>query len=639
MALLGQSAFLKALGWALLNSIWQMAILWLVYLVLTASLRKLTADIKHSLAIILLGSGFVWFGGTLALKYFDYSEGPAVINASEVDQAGFTSVSGFSVQSLELALPYLSSIYLVVIAFLFFRFFTQYRYTRHISTQSIHKLRPQLRMYVMQVAERMGIKKNISVWLSEIVDTPMTIGFWKPVILMPIASVNGLSTQQVEAILLHELAHIRRNDYLVNLMIATVDVILFFNPFSRLFIRSIKKEREHSCDDLVLQFQYNPHAYASALLTIEQKRIGKVALAMAATGKNNRMLLDRVKRILSQPATPRYSNRIFGHLFAGLLLAFIAWSNPGNVIVKNILHADVAEQPRMIASQELSEPVYISNIAPSKRSANKIIPTTSEGSMLIEFASMTEEPVSSDEQGEDEMQEYVPAPQSELYTSVSFPDLGQQVAGMYQATEMVQVAASTLRDFSISEPLTTERPASVAGLSTTTVTPFVPSQSFSYYFQDSTKPGAIVATKEEKAARESLQKALKALDEIDWSKLEKELSEAGEKFDLQKLQQELKRSLKQVDWEKVNTEAKLEMLQQETEQRKTVYLRELTSAVKQSQSNPQMQEHYKNLQKKILDDQIKCQQESLQKQMELKEHLQKRNKNTTTTSTKKIVHI
>src|SRR5215213_3303509 len=130
MALLGQSAFLKALGWALLNSIWQMAILWLVYLALSASLRKLTAEIKHRIAVLLLGIGSVWFAFTLAIKYFAYSEAPQLIMAPETGEETVAGMMGISLQGLESMLPYLSSVYLGVILFLFFRFISQYRYTR-----------------------------------------------------------------------------------------------------------------------------------------------------------------------------------------------------------------------------------------------------------------------------------------------------------------------------------------------------------------------------------------------------------------------------------------------------------------------------------------------------------------------------
>lgn len=609
MALLGQSAFLKALGWALLNSIWQMAILWLVYLVLSASLRKqLTAHIKHSLAIVLLGMGSLWFAFTLAFKYFEYSEAPALVLAEEGTQQTFAGALTLSLRNLEALLPYLSSVYLVAIVFLFFRFISQYRYTQHVTTTAVHKLQPQLRMYVQQIAARMGIKKEIRVWLSEIIDTPMTIGFWKPVILMPIASVNGLNTQQVEAILLHELAHIRRNDYLVNLMVATIDVILFFNPFSRLFTRTIRRERENSCDDLVLQFEYNPHAYASALLAIEQKRVMKVALGMAATGKNNRMLLDRVKRILDQPVTARYSNRMVGYLFASLLLAFIAWSNPGNVIVRTILNADAKD---VAASAENNNAVFVSNpVAEVKQQKKEQKPRLAFTVKLKHQEALTQE----------EEQEVL----SDLATQVAF----ESVEYIPTALTAMHVAAEEMRDFSINEQLTTEKPV----VATTISTPYVPSTSFSYYFQDSTKPGVVIPTAEEKAANESLRKALKALEEVDWATLEKQLKEAGDKIDIRKLQQEIKKSLKNVDWEKVNAETKLEQLQIDAKVRQDMYLRELTAVKK----NAQMAEHYQNLQKKILADQINCQQEQLKKETELKNHLQKKNK---TAPVRKIVVI
>src|ERR1700730_9685756 len=351
MALLGQSAFLKALGWALLNSIWQMGLLWMIFLLLTACMRKLTAQMKHSLAVVLLGSGFCWFAFTLAGQYLIYSEDPLIITLAnqEASNQNVISLFGSLTGALEFSLPYLSIVYLGAALFLFFRFATQYRYTNFLCTQNVHKPSADLRVFVLQIAERMGIKKSIRLWLSEIVDTPMVIGYLKPVILMPIASVHGLSISQIEAIVLHELSHIKRNDYLVNLLIASIDIILFFNPFSKLFVRSIKKEREHSCDDLVMQFEYNPHAYASALLTIEQKRVMKLSLAMAATGRNNQLLLDRVKRILNQPVSQQYTNRMVPMLFSAFMVGFIAWSNPGNIIVRQILKI---ENPKPVVSAQ-----------------------------------------------------------------------------------------------------------------------------------------------------------------------------------------------------------------------------------------------------------------------------------------------
>jgi hypothetical protein len=132
---------------------------------------------------------------------------------------------------------------------------------------------------------------------------PVTLGFLKPVILLPVAMITHLTTRQVEAILVHELAHIRRKDYLINLLVTVTEMLFFFNPFARMLIGQLKKEREHCCDDLVLQFQYEPHTYVSALLSLaRQHRQGQLAVA-ATGGGDNQLLLQRAKRILHQKRT------------------------------------------------------------------------------------------------------------------------------------------------------------------------------------------------------------------------------------------------------------------------------------------------------------------------------------------------
>jgi len=598
MALLGQSAFLKALGWALLNSVWQMGLLWVMFLLLTACMRKLTAQMKHSLAVIILGTGFCWFAFTLAAQYLNYSEHPTVINiiGDEAKPATLLGFFGAFTKGLEFSLPYLSILYIGVTIFLFFRFSAQYRYTNYICTQNIHKPSVSIRIYVQQIAERMGIKKDIRVWLSEIVDTPMTIGFLKPIILMPIASVNGLSTQQVEALLLHELSHIRRNDYFVNLLIASVDILLFFNPFSKLFVRSIRKEREHSCDDLVMQFEYSAHSYASALLAIEQKRMMKLSLAMAATGRSNQLLLDRVKRILNLPVTQQYSNRLVPLLFSAVMIGFIAWSNPGNVIVREILQIENPDPLVASVESEVKEVTFKQSPPPTKKQKQhprKMVATITLKSPG-ELETTKEEVLSTLEQYE------VSAVNNNLF-----------------APSVIQAGYESMRDFSIAEPSTTLAPTVDLSLST----PFVPSSSFSYYFvQDSTKPiAATTETLDEKAARESLLKALKAIDEIDWVSLEKQLKASGEKVDIKKFQEELKKSLKDLDWQRVNVEAKIESLKEQTRLNQVKLYKELKSTAEGQ--NGQMQEHYSNMQKKIIDDQLKCQQDVQKKEQELKKYL------------------
>jgi len=141
----------------------------------------------------------------------------------------------------------------------------------------------------------MGIAREVKIWLSEWVTSPVTIGYLKPIILMPVAAMNNLTPHQLEAVILHELSHIHRYDYFLNLIISFIKTILYFNPFLKLLVKSIEKEREHSCDEMVLQFQYKPGEYASALLRLEQSNHRQ--MMMAAAGKNHD-LLNRIESIL-----------------------------------------------------------------------------------------------------------------------------------------------------------------------------------------------------------------------------------------------------------------------------------------------------------------------------------------------------
>jgi bla regulator protein blaR1 len=157
---------------------------------------------------------------------------------------------------------------------------------------------------------------------------PCMIGYFKPLILLPVSIATYLSACEIEAILLHELSHIKRHDYLINLMQQVIKVVLFFNPFAQLISRIINLERENSCDDLVIEKTRKPLIYARALLKLEETRGAKLQLALAATGKKH-YLLNRIERIMKtkQPIGNIRHLAIAIFLLAGSL-GSIAWFNP-----------------------------------------------------------------------------------------------------------------------------------------------------------------------------------------------------------------------------------------------------------------------------------------------------------------------
>jgi beta-lactamase regulating signal transducer with metallopeptidase domain len=311
---IGQSSFLQALGWAVLNSLWQMALLWVVYQLITGIFKKAGPSHKSMLASGLLMAGFAWFVFTFCSILSNEASREGIVSSGLVNLEGNPQLNDW----LQQTLPVASLLYLVLLILPVLHFIRNYRFVRVIRQYGISKADVQWRMFVRKVAAQMGIKKPVHIWVSELVTSPVTIGYLKPVILVPMAAINHLSTTQLEAVLLHELAHIRRYDYFINLIIKFIQTILYYNPFATAFVKIVEREREKSCDEMVMQFQYDPHGYASALLVLERSNHLPKPLAVAASGKKND-LLHRIEWIMGVKKKPVVSfNKLTG-LFAGLL--------------------------------------------------------------------------------------------------------------------------------------------------------------------------------------------------------------------------------------------------------------------------------------------------------------------------------
>ncbi len=616
MNLLYQSAFLKALGWALLNSLWQMALLWLVYLALTMGGKKLLSRQRHAIALLSLAGGSLWFLGTLVVNLYKAAGGPQVITVYVENGPTTGSWPGFINQWFEPALPFLSLTYLLAAAFLFIRFYFQYRHTQRLFTTGLQKADPEWRIFLQQAVQHMSIKKNVQIWLSSLVDTPVTLGIFKPVILLPVAAVNHLSLNQAEAIILHELNHIRRNDYLVNLLIACVDVILFFNPFARLLTSIIRKERENCCDDLVLQFCYEPQSYARALLTLEQNRVNTSELALAATGKDKYFLLNRVKRILgNEQVSSPFSQKLVAYLLSTLLIAFIGWYNPGNIIIK-----------KLDATRE--QTAAIENIQ------TFVTPPARE---------VVAAPVALIVTGETEKKQHSACTKKNNETKDPYKKLEQLI----ELTTEARLAALTKRLEELPEEMAFVNNIEVVNYSLPEANtpdpqlppalelyPYVPGSSF--YFQtveDTSLPKKYVMTQSDVKAKLAMERSMQALQQVDWQKLETTLKAQGMTVNIGQIQEEIEKAMSQIDWKKMEdeTENALEEANNQIQKMRNAFTVQLS---RYQNERAIKQERIKQAQQQILMDRLR-QHEELKKMEEEKKKACK----PATSKKKRIVQI
>ena len=314
----GHTNFLQSLGWAVLNSLWQMALLWVAYQIITTVFKTTKSSVKSSLASGLLMAGFAWFIYTFFSVFTSSSIDGTVMSSVLINAENDYPVNDW----IKKYLPVASVLYLLLLIMPVLRFIRNYRYVQVIRQYGLTKINVEWKIFVNNISNRMGIKKPVGIWISELVSSPVTIGFFKPVILVPLAAINHLTPQQLEAVLLHELSHIKRYDYLINLIINFIHTILYFNPFVNAFIKITEREREKTCDDTVLQFQYNSYEYANALLLLEKSNHFDKQLIVGASGNKND-LLHRVELIMGIKKKTVFSFNKLAGLLAGLFCIII----------------------------------------------------------------------------------------------------------------------------------------------------------------------------------------------------------------------------------------------------------------------------------------------------------------------------
>ena len=352
-----QSAFLQALGKAIADSIWQMGLLFLLYQLLVFLFRIKQATVKNFISTVFALGGFVWFISGIALRWQQQLQQKTALIISEGNLnnsllSSFTKDNRWELffnwldYKIQFVLPYLSIAYLFVLLWFGVKLMVQLQAANSLRYKGLSSVNDDMQEFFAYLVETMGLQRPVQLFISKQIDIPATLGFLKPIVLLPATAVTHLTAAQLEAVLLHELAHIKRNDYFWNLLLSVSETMLFFNPFALLLIGIARRERENSCDDHVMNFQQNAAVYAEALLNVEKARIQNPQLVMAL-GDNKHHLMDRVKRILNMPAEKnKISTRLLALVLFTIVFALMGWLIKERQPVKEEMkQAVLKEQP------------------------------------------------------------------------------------------------------------------------------------------------------------------------------------------------------------------------------------------------------------------------------------------------------
>jgi len=323
--------FIKAFGWSILNSLWQSALIYGALFIIMLGLPKLAARYKHNLAFGAIVLMFIGFGyNFIKQMMLSMPQEPVAINAQNIQvYQYFNNLPPSFSSKAEQYFPVVVAFYIIGILLQLFVIVKGYHQLSKLKKDSLNAIPDSWKVIFEDVIAKLKISKSIKFQLSSIVNVPLVIGYLKPVVLFPVALINQLDNDQVEAILIHELSHIRRNDFLLNLIKTAIETLLFYNPFVWMAGRFIHIEREHACDDLVLKITGKPLNYAHALLKLELlKDKTSPAYALAATGKTQN-LYQRIKRITNMKTNYLNAKQQMAALTLGIACLFsIAWINP-----------------------------------------------------------------------------------------------------------------------------------------------------------------------------------------------------------------------------------------------------------------------------------------------------------------------
>jgi bla regulator protein BlaR1 len=300
-----------ALGWSLLHSLWQGLLITVAVVCILKCIPARSSRLRYivctfGLALQLITT-IVTF--SLLLKSEDSIQNIHALtlsagNASQVQESGASllhSLLGDAVHLIEANMNIILLGWIAGAAIFCLRIFSGWYYLVRIK-QNATQLTNAWSEMLQRLASNLDIKQQILLAESAAVGSPMVIGYIKPIILVPVGLLSGLTTEQIETIFLHELAHIKRHDYLVNLLQSVVEALLFFNPFIWILSDIIRREREYCCDDAVVQKHGSPLAYARALAHLEEARLNRSVLALPLA-ENKNQLLNRIKRIMEKSVT------------------------------------------------------------------------------------------------------------------------------------------------------------------------------------------------------------------------------------------------------------------------------------------------------------------------------------------------
>lgn len=336
-------------GWALIHFLWQGAVVGLIAALLLAVLRKRSASVRYSVAI----AGLAFMAAcplvTIALLPTNSAGASAsrtvneesfsfdtigldviVVSPTEATSDAVTTHTHHAIaqskpalrftERLAVATPWIAAVWFIGATLLSLRLLLAWCRVRQMTRVGLGPVDRAVRSLFDGLCARMALRRTVRIFESSMTTVPATVGWLRPIVMLPATAITGLSQEQLVAVLAHELAHVRRHDYAINLIQGAIETLLFYHPAVWLLSARIRTERENCCDDRAVAVTGKPAEYARALAQLAEFCPAPRLVTAASGGE----LAARVRRLLGLAPTSGRSPRMAG-LVALLTLAVICF--------------------------------------------------------------------------------------------------------------------------------------------------------------------------------------------------------------------------------------------------------------------------------------------------------------------------
>ncbi|MGA9461192.1 MAG: M56 family metallopeptidase [Terracidiphilus sp.] len=354
---------MDAIAWALIHFCWQAAAVAVLYRVLMVAFARSSSSTRYALSVAAML--LMAFGACATFTWEISSAHPSPVlhhTVAEIRNAALAAVSpqnpstgnadsggGSRTPQINL-LRWIDGAWVLGVLLLSLRSIGGWWVIQRLRRTAVDEAPSAVRASFERVSAALGLRRSVLLRVSSAIAGPITVGAVRAMVLLPVSAITLLGPDEVEMVLAHELAHVRRADFLCNLLQTLVETLFFFHPAVWWIGKRIRHERELCCDDIALRICPNPVTYATALFRLEEQRVRRWRLAMAFDGdQSNQTLRMRIARILGEPTSQVGGRSVqpFSLIVAAIALAVSLLATPPVVASFAPTHSAIAGHPTL----------------------------------------------------------------------------------------------------------------------------------------------------------------------------------------------------------------------------------------------------------------------------------------------------